>query len=223
MDSPSIENHKHHTAERILDAAECLFAELGFEATTMRMITRRANVNLAAVNYHFGHKQDLFQQVLRRRLSQLNQARIEALDVLEADEDSDALSAEKVLRAFFIPAVRMASDTQDGGAAFMRLLGRTYTFPDAGVAKFIAEEYGPVMQRYLIASSRVIPQLPRAELAWRLHFMAGAVTYAISGADALSLVQQEDSHVPEVLVERLICFFLGGLQAPLSWMDSTVS
>ena len=54
------------TRDRILDAAERLFVEHGFEGTSMRMITGAANANLAAVNYHFGSKDALIQAVFRR-------------------------------------------------------------------------------------------------------------------------------------------------------------
>ena len=63
------------TKDRILDAAESLFMEHGFEATSLRSITAAAGVNLAAVNYHFGSKEELFQAVLTRRLDPMNQER----------------------------------------------------------------------------------------------------------------------------------------------------
>ena len=74
------------TKERILDAAEALFMEHGFEATSLRVITAAAGVNLAAVNYHFGSKEELFQAVLTRRLDPMNQERVALLDRLERDD-----------------------------------------------------------------------------------------------------------------------------------------
>src|SRR3954471_6891345 len=73
------------TKARMLDAAEALFMEHGFEATSMRAITAAAAVNLAAVNYHFGSKEELFEAVLTRRLDPMNQHRIGLLDRLEAE------------------------------------------------------------------------------------------------------------------------------------------
>lgn len=201
------------TVERILDAAEALFAEHGFDATSMRMITGRAEVNLAAVNYHFGNKQTLICRVFHRRLSQLNRDRLDALDALIAQTAPSSLLPEQVLDAFFAPAIRMAMD-RSGGALFMRLLARTYTAPiDGDIAQSIAHEYEQVMQRYLNVSSQLLPGLSRTELAWRLHFMAGAVTYAMSGADPLALVRNDPEPEPAVLIARLTRFFLGGLQA----------
>src|SRR3954471_13629244 len=84
------------TKSRILDAAEQLFMEHGFEATSLRQLTSAAGVNLAAVNYHFGSKEELFQAVLTRRLDPMNQERIELLEALERDVEQ-AASCEKVL------------------------------------------------------------------------------------------------------------------------------
>src|SRR5499427_8524856 len=87
------------TQEKILDSAEELFMEHGFEATSLRAITAAARVNLAAVNYHFGSKEELFQAVLSRRLDPMNQQRVELLDRLERDAAPNALACEQILAA----------------------------------------------------------------------------------------------------------------------------
>lgn len=208
------------TSERILDAAEALFAEYGFDGTSMRMITSRANANLAAVNYHFGSKEALFQAVFRRRLIQLNMARLAELDRLEAAAAGAPVKPSQVLEGFFGPALDMAADTTHGGYTFMTLLGRTYTEPAEFIRKFMAEEYAEVMERYLGALYRGLPDVPKAEIVWRLHFMMGAVSYAISGIDALALVTGRVSDDPALLKPRLTAFLLGGLRAPLPELDS---
>src|SRR3954470_17942111 len=117
----------HETRTRILDAAEELFMQHGFEATSMRALTARAEVNLAAVNYHFGSKHALIEAVFRRRLDPMNAARIAALDELEAS--SRSADAGAITRAFVAPSLRMTEDAKGGGRNFIRLLGRTYTEP----------------------------------------------------------------------------------------------
>src|ERR1700675_3517531 len=98
------------TKTRILDAAELLFMEHGFEATSLRSLTSAAGVNLAAVNYHFGSKEELFEAVLTRRLDPMNQERIELLTRVEREASGRALSCEKILFAMLIPALRLARD-----------------------------------------------------------------------------------------------------------------
>src|ERR1051325_3683820 len=110
------------TKTRILDAAESLFVEHGFEATSLRQLTAAAGVNLAAVNYHFGSKEVLFQAVLTRRLDPMNQERIELLEALEREAGAKPASCEKVLFAMLIPALRLARDEKRGGKNFLRVL-----------------------------------------------------------------------------------------------------
>ncbi len=75
-------NEDLSTRERILNASESLFAELGFDGVSLRMITQRAGVELALANYHFGPKKDLFSAVVERRALELNEARRTALESL---------------------------------------------------------------------------------------------------------------------------------------------
>ena len=109
------------TKTRILDAAEHLFMEHGFEATSLRQLTSAAAVNLAAVNYHFGSKEELFQAVLTRRLDPMNQERIVLLEKVERDAGGRPLSCEKILFAMLIPALRLARDEKRGGKNFLKL------------------------------------------------------------------------------------------------------
>src|SRR4029453_10479795 len=106
------------TKARILDAAEALFMEHGFEATSLRSITAAASVNLAAVNYHFGSKEELFQAVLTRRLDPMNQRRVALLDRFERESASEPLSCERIIVALFVPALELARDPERGGKNF---------------------------------------------------------------------------------------------------------
>ena len=205
------------TRQRILDAAETLFTEHGFDATTLRQITGAAEVNLAAVNYHFGSKEELIREVFRRRLTWLNQQRLQELDRLEAEAAGKPLKPSRILEVFFGAALKMAADTKGGGRTFMRLLGRTYAKPSEFVRGFLAEEYAAVINRFKAALIKALPGVPEQEILWRFHFMLGAMSFAISGTDALHVVAEDalDEGDGEALYARLMSFMLGGLRAPL--------
>jgi len=205
------------TRVRILDAAEALFTQYGFEATTLRQITGAAEVNLAAVNYHFGSKEELIREVFRRRLTWLNQQRLRELDRLEAEAGGMPLKPSRILEVFFGVALKMAADTKGGGRDFMCLLGRTYTKPSEFVRGFLAEEYAMVVTRFKTALIKALPGVPEEEILWRFHFMLGAVSYAISGTDALHIITADalDDGDAEALYARLMSFMIGGLRAPL--------
>src|SRR4029453_9767910 len=94
---PVLDATSADTKTRILDAAELLFMEHGFEATSLRQLTAAASVNLAAVNYPFGSKEELFEAVPTRRLDPMNQERIALLDRRESEAGGKPLSCEKIL------------------------------------------------------------------------------------------------------------------------------
>src|SRR5258708_28663780 len=130
---------QHETRTRILDAAEELFMQHGFEGTSMRPLTTKAGVNLAAVNYHFGSKHALIEAVFRRRLDPMNVARIAELEMLEAEERPS--SPETIIRAFIPPRLRLVEHAKGGGRNFPRLLGPTCTQPNKSLRALIGQMY----------------------------------------------------------------------------------
>jgi AcrR family transcriptional regulator len=207
---------QHETRTRILDAAEELFMLHGFEGTSMRLLTTKAGVNLAAVNYHFGSKHALVEALFRRRLDPMNVARIGELEKLEAEDR--ASSPEAIIRAFIAPGLRLLEDGKGGGRNFARLMGRTYTEPNKAVRQLIGQMYAPTMQRYKAALERALPQMPREELVWRMHFMFGTLAYTLAATDTVQLIagcKPEDRYDARLLEERLTAFLAAGLNAPL--------
>jgi AcrR family transcriptional regulator len=205
------------TKTRILDAAEHLFMEHGFEATSLRSLTSAASVNLAAVNYHFGSKEELFQAVLTRRLDPMNQERIVLLEKVEREALGRPLSCEKILFAMLVPALKLARDEKRGGKNFLRLLGRAYADPAPFIRHFLSAQYAEMIGRYKEAFMRALPHLSRQELTWRLHFVMGALSYTLAGTDALKLFSQvtaTDRDNDELLLQRLAPFLVAGLKAP---------
>lgn len=211
------------TRARILDAAERLFMARGFDATSMRTIATEAGVNLAAANYHFGSKDGLYREVFSRRLGWLNQERIRLLDDLEQAAGGAPLRPSQIVEAFFGTLLAIGETPARGGMTFLRLIGRTLTQPSDGLHAFFAGEYAEVVDRYKQALFRALPDVPEAEIAWRFHFMLGAMSYAIAGTDALQILggmavesaSDDDAAAAKALRARLMPFLLGGLRAPL--------
>ena len=208
----------HETRTRILDAAEELFMQHGFEATSMRLLTAKAGANLAAVNYHFGSKDALIEAVFRRRLDPMNTGRIAELDRLEKEAGGRALSPEQIIRAFVGASLRMIEDARSGGRNFIRLLGRTYTDPQKQIRSLIGQFYAPAMERFKNAFENALPQMPRDELIWRMHFMFGTLAYTLAATDTVQLIagcKPEDRYDARLLEARLTAFLVAGLVAPL--------
>jgi len=206
------------TKGRLLDAAESLFMVHGFEATSLRLITAAAEVNLAAVNYHFGSKEELFQSVLTRRLDPMNQERVDLLADFEQRAAPGPVPCEAILSAMLIPALKLARDPERGGSNFLRLLGRAYADPAPFLRQFLSDQYAVMIARFKAAFGRALPELPPRELSWRLHFIMGALSYTLAGTDVLKLIDElrpDDGDNDERLLRRLAPFLLAGLTAPL--------
>ena len=205
------------TKDRILSAAETLFMDQGFSTTSLRAITAKAKVNLAAVNYHFGSKDGLVREVLDRRLGPLNQARLEQLDRLEAESQGKALPVEKVVEAMVAPALHLSRDPLAGGATFLRLLGRALAEPADYLRNYLPTHYRDVVLRFRNALLKSLPNLPEVEVVWRLHFTIGAMAHAMVRNDALQLIAATDTDTSddaEMIVRRLVPYLSAGLKAP---------
>ena len=142
--------------------------------------------------------------------------RKDELDKIESD--SRTPTPEAIIRAFITPGLRLMEDGKNGGRNFTRLLGRTYTEPNKTVRQLIGQMYGPAMQRYKAALERALPQMPREELVWRMHFMFGTLAYTLAATDTVQLIagcKPEDRYDAHLLEERLSAFLAAGLNAPL--------
>lgn len=207
---------KPDTSQRILDVAEQLFAEHGFEGTSLRDITQTAAVNLAAVNYHFGSKEGLFQAVCLRRLSPLI---ADCLTELERVEQQLLLQVEGVVMSFIRPCLRLSKDPSRGGILFVRLLSRILLENHRTLREILSREYSIFIQRYGQAFSRVLPALSTEDLAWRMHFAFSVVFHAFAGNDVLKIFtksQVVSARDPEMIVSHLLPFVVYALGAPLA-------
>src|SRR5260370_34227448 len=201
------------TKDRILDAAERLFAHHGIEATSLRAITAEAGVNLAAVNYHFQSKEALLHAVIARRLDPLNQARLAMLDACEAAAGDGPLPVHQVLDAFLRPVFEML---EGPAREFTPIMSRLFTESSELTKKVFDRHLAHVAQRFLRAFHRALPDLPHVELLWRLQFTMAAVAHTIGGAKLLQVLSngQCDPTDAGATIRRMEAFLLPALTAP---------
>jgi AcrR family transcriptional regulator len=218
------------TRERILDAAEVLFAENGISATSVRAITAAANVNLASLNYHFGSKDKLVDAVFLRRVEPLNRRRIELLDEAEAQAGPEGPRLEVVLEALLGPAIRLALGRERGGEEFMRLMGRAHTESGDLFRRRIVRMFGEVFVRFESAFRRCLPELSDEDLIWCAFFVIGAMAHTMAHslnpirelrAEIQPEVAKAESRLSpqpaeddlDVILARLIAFCAAGMRA----------
>jgi len=206
---------KADTKDTILDAAEDLFAEQGFGATTLRQLTARAGVNLAAVNYHFGSKEDLAKAVLRRRIEPINRERRDRLDQMRRPA-----SVEEIVRAFLEPALRPQSThpgaaPESRAAGLCRVFGRISVEQPPFLREFLAEQFGELGQRFIEMLTEASPGTPAETLWWRMHFTVGAMAHTLQSAHIVGQVSQGvcDPNDHESIIEQLTEYAIGGFSS----------
>ena len=206
------------TKDRILGAAEELFAQYGFAGTSLRQVTSHADVNIAAVNYHFGSKDNLVNEVFRRRMDEMSAARLAQLTKALSDHPGQL---RPVLAAFVEPALAMAQDRQ-GGGAFVRVIARAYAEKNDNLRKFLSDHYGHVLREFGKAIAACTPGPSKEELYWRLDFLAGALTYAMADFGLIKRPADVDEATHRHrAAHELIHFAEAGFRAAASTPSST--
>ncbi|MBM7455635.1 AcrR family transcriptional regulator [Oceanisphaera litoralis] len=204
---------KVDTKQKILEAAEVLFAEQGFNDTSLRLITSAADVNLASVNYHFGSKKDLIKAVMDRYLT-IFMPRVDA--ALRQLLTEPGIKLHQVFGCFVAPLMELTVLKRRGPELFLQLLGRGYIDNQGFLRWFIVNHYGEVLEHFTRAIHKAAPELSSADVFWRLHFTLGTVVFTMASSDALRDIAKtdfdEDIDV-EGLVRKMIPYLASGVGA----------
>lgn len=202
------------TKDRIIDAAEKLFAAEGLARTSLRAITAEAGVNVAAVHYHFGSKEELLAAVFERHVAPVNQERLRWLDRLESASGGEP-DVERLLEAFLAPVIRQ--NGHDGGRPgpdLAQLFGRLWAEREEFVDRLLREQFREVARRFTAAFARALPALEPQQLAWRVHFTVGVLTHLALGGHRFGVVPElelESADADET-VRRAVAFLAAGFR-----------
>src|SRR5260370_15678195 len=117
------------TASSIIDAAQRLFIRDGTEASSLRAVTREAGVNVAAIHYYFGSRDELLRAVLDRIIKPLNARRLALLNQSLAAHHGRPIPVEEILRAFLLPDLALIETLRDRGIDIAHFAARAYAAP----------------------------------------------------------------------------------------------
>ncbi len=192
------------TRQRILDAADQLFGQHGYRATSVRALTEAAGVNLAAVNYHFGSKADLLRATLERHIGPINAERLARLDALEREHPGRA-SVERILDALYRPAFEFRHAASGSKEVVQRVAALLHTGPEE-VAPVFERLFGEMTRRFCDALARSLPGLSRSEIELRFVLGIGSMILLLSGRSPLALADGTDP------VAALVAFVAAGFE-----------
>jgi AcrR family transcriptional regulator len=168
------------TRQKILTAAEALFAEHGLTGVSLRQITARAGVNLAAINYHYYDKETLCREIITQRLRTINATRLAELTGAEARLGGTPVPLAEILEIMARPLFQSGNDPTTYSVASRRLLGRIFLEPLPFSSEILARELQPAMTRFGQAIRRHVPSQSPQDFIWRFSFVVGAMHHALA-------------------------------------------
>jgi AcrR family transcriptional regulator len=202
------------TRRRILEAAEMLFSQHGFDRVSVRDITDEAKVNVAAINYHFGGREGLIDQVVARYINPINEERLARLESLERRMGSRPIALEELLEAFVRPFATQVRRSELSEALFYQLMGRILSQQTPELPDSVEEGMGLMLGRFGKAFGKALPGLSREELLWRLHFTVGGMLHTMAHAGTLNRLSHGASGNPsmESTLARFVRYAVAGLR-----------
>lgn len=211
--SASVEGETRSPRERLIEAAEALFAKHGWNAVGIRTIAAYANVSLASLNYHFGTKEKLLGELFANRAKFIVAERDRLLDEVLASDDP---SLERVIETYLRGALTFEEKTGFGGRAFCKLRARLSLESEALSQSIMSAAFDESGRRYLGVLQQLLPDLPEKDLFWRFHFLLGSMTYTMAESGRINSITKgrcDPSDMPEAL-RQMVPYIAAGFRAP---------
>lgn len=176
------------TPERILAAAERMFAERGYSGVSLRSITRESGVNIAAIHYHFGSKQELLEEIYERRCGPMNRERMRLLGECREQPGGPPM-LEQLLEAYLRPSL-IWPDDPDGARRFLRLRAALSHEQQKLATRLVAKHFNKVSRTFAAAFHAALPGLSIDEVYWRFQFLLAAQYYTLSSPDRINVLSE---------------------------------
>lgn len=204
---------KRTTKDKLMDAAEKLFARRGFHGVSLREITGEAGVDLALVNYHFGTKKKLLAEVIERRGQVLNAERLRQLAELRLTHAPQAPGTEAVVGAFLNPILDRLAHAGAGWHSYFALLAYVNNSPEWGCT-MIGKAFDAVVREFIQALMESLPGSAPEDIYWGYNFLTGALTLSLAETGRLDQLSGDLCRSDDIaaLRLRLVPYVVAGLR-----------
>ncbi len=207
--APDVSIATRPVRQRLIDAAERLFAEHGWNGVSIRTIAAAADVSLAALNYHFGLKENLLAEIFAARARPIADERARLLEAVQADPAS---TLEDVIEAFLRPALTEGAENR----MFARLRARLATEPEDFSRRILSDAFDVSSRLCIACLRRQLPDLSDEALHWRFHFLMGTIVYTMADSGRIQALTDGRCNPGDVDValRQIVPFLAAGFRAP---------
>jgi AcrR family transcriptional regulator len=204
---------KRTTKDKLMDAAEKLFARRGFYGSSLREITATAGVDLALVNYHFGSKKQLLIAVIERRGAVLNEERLRRLADARLSAAPGAPSTDAVVGAFLNPILERLAHAGPGWHNYFALIAYVNNSPEWG-SKLMGKTFDGVVREFIRTLLDSLPGSAPEDIFWGYNFLTGAMTLSLAQTGRLDVLSDGLCRSNDVaaLKDRLGPYVAAGLR-----------
>lgn len=208
-------HQKISAASRIASSAKEVFSQYGYHGASIRDITRKAGVNLAAIHYYLGDKEALYCDTLLKCLNPINEERLTRLAHASQLSGDEPIPLPLILDIFARPFFELC-DAKTDKIHSLRLIGRSMCEPLPFLDQLLAKELHPVTMKFAHAIRRHVPTLSAQEFMWRLNFVVGSMHHTLATIDRVKelthgLCRNDD---PNIVLQHFVSFAVNTINAP---------
>lgn len=199
--------------ERILDAAEQLFAEYGYHGVTLKDVAKRVGVSPTLIHYHFNGKESIYEAVWARKAPITVRNRLEAMRRY-AEEAGDNITVEGALRAWIDTDLNAQIEDLEYWVAFGKIAAQANSASGWGAEK-MTNYFNPVVVALIELLKKAMPDCDEETIYWGYHFLSGAMTHNMARTHRLDELSKGlcSSDDFESIKEHMATFMAAGFRA----------
>ena len=201
------------TREKILQAAEFLYASNGFHGMSLRDVTLRADVNLAAVNYHFGSKDKLVLALAERQMAPINAERLKRLSDLNQKYGHQPIPVIELVRALVDPIFKMLRQNKKSRTIMVRLVAQMLIDDHNRFPQIYEIFYKKMIDRFHAEMERALPGLTMRQIHARFFCAFSTIlgVRLMTNCMDLFLESPKSGGIFDFIEQEITAYLIGGL------------
>jgi AcrR family transcriptional regulator len=202
-----VEDTAKTVPERLMDAAEKLFCDKGYEATSVRDLTTTAECNIASVNYHFGGKDKLYKAMFQRHLKFLAETQVQNVKKIMASANPTLEELLKIVSQTALAPLKTGS----GKGSMTRLLVREILNPHLSEELIPQDMFAEIEKLFIESIAKLTLGLDVADTIMARFFYDGVLTHSLLFTEFYYKIYPDMTF--DELIEHIVKFSCAGIRS----------